>query len=47
LLFEVEPIDPLTFAVVLALLIAIAAGACYLPALRAAKQDPTSALRAD
>ena len=47
LLFGVTPMDPLTFVVVPALLVAIAAAACYLPAMRAAKQDPTSALRAD
>ena len=47
LLFGVKPLDPLTFAVVPALLVAIATAACYLPAMRATKQDPTSALRAD
>jgi predicted permease len=47
LLFEVSPIDPLTFAGV-PLLLATAAGiASYLPALRAALVDPAEALRAD
>jgi putative ABC transport system permease protein len=47
LLFEVQPRDPVTFAGIAALLIAVAALACYLPARRAARIDPLSALRAD
>ncbi|HVO98765.1 MAG TPA: ABC transporter permease [Bryobacteraceae bacterium] len=47
LLFEVKPVDPLTYATVAAGLIAIAALASYVPALRATAVDPTEALRAD
>ncbi len=47
LLFGVAPRDPLTFLVVSAILLAIAAAASLIPALRAAQVDPLEALRAD
>jgi putative ABC transport system permease protein len=45
LLFGVTPIDPITFVVVPPALLLIAAVACYIPALRAIRLDPTVALR--
>jgi len=45
LLFEVTPSDPATFALVIAVLVAVAALACYLPARRATDADPMEALR--
>ncbi len=47
LLFEVSPIDPLTYALVSLALFAATVLACYLPALRATRVDPISALRAE
>jgi putative ABC transport system permease protein len=47
LLFGVEPFDPVTYAGVAALLLAIAFVACYAPAIRAARIDPAVTLRAD
>ncbi len=47
LLFEVRPDDPATFAVVAAALVAVAALASYLPAVRATRVDPAVALRGE
>lgn len=47
LLFEVEPTDPATFASVPILLGGTALVACWLPARRAARVDPVTALRAE
>jgi predicted permease len=47
LLFGIVPTDSVTFAAALALLVAVAAVAGYLPARRASRIDPMVALRAD
>lgn len=47
MLFEVSALDPATFATVAVLLASAGAGACWLPARRAAKVDPMAALRAE
>jgi putative ABC transport system permease protein len=47
LLFEVSPIDPVTYAAVAVVLLTSAVLASYVPALRAATVDPLDALRGD
>jgi len=41
----VSTLDPVTFAIVAIVLIAVAAAASLLPAIRAVRLDPMSALR--
>ena len=47
LLFEVNPADPVTFAVAALVLGAVALAACWVPARRATGADPLEALRAE
>jgi putative ABC transport system permease protein len=47
LLFDISPVDPVTYAAVSIGLIGAAAAASYLPARRASNVNPTEALRAE
>lgn len=44
-LFEVSPVDPLTYSVAIVLLAAAATAACYVPARRATRVEPMLALK--
>ena len=44
-LYEVSPTDPVTFATIALLVLAVSAAACFVPAGRAAAVDPVEALR--
>ena len=47
LLYDVSPTDPAVFTGLSIGLLVLAVGSCYLPARRAAHNDPLIALRAD
>jgi putative ABC transport system permease protein len=47
LLYGISALDPVTMGLASIVLIAIALGACVLPARRAAKIDPIQALRTE
>lgn len=47
LLYEVKATDPLTFGLMLFVLLFVALSACLLPAMRATRIDPVIALRAE
>jgi len=47
LLYEVKPLDPMVFTAVAAVLLAVSAVACFVPARRASRLDPMQALRTE
>jgi ABC-type antimicrobial peptide transport system permease subunit len=47
LLFGVDPVDPVTYAIVSVALVTVALLASYVPSRRAARVDPVEALRAE
>jgi ABC-type antimicrobial peptide transport system permease subunit len=47
ILFNVSPVDPVTYVVITLGVVATAYLACYLPSRRAATVDPVHALRAE
>jgi putative ABC transport system permease protein len=47
MLFEISPRDPLVYAIVTLVLLGVAVAASWIPAARAARVDPSVALRAD
>ena len=47
MLYEISPFDPMAFALAIAVLALVSAGAALVPARRAASVDPIRALRAE